>query len=304
MHFSWRGPALTASTTKLLEAYPPLTVPEDFSRIIHSQDVPAVGDDVRFQVLMDADGDSAIDVVTVTNRGQTMTIGVVSARSTYASCSAVRYRSPILARGNTAIPGDWDADGIADLWIIDDESGVGVTALLRADNFASSEFVAVETLGGDEYISGDHNVDGWGDLYILSRVVSGWVFEIRSGADRFSTILAQGSIAGDPDTTFTLVDRNLDQVPDLVAASPGSITIFNGVSGVPLDHINMRAAEGISDLAGSDFDGDGRHDLVALRDGELMVMAGNSPLESMDPTSWFLAPDVSCGAERVPVSGT
>ena len=304
MHFSWRGPALTQSVTKLLDAYSPLTDPDDFGRVIHRQDVPVATDDVRFRLLMDADGDSAVDVVTVTDRGTSSMIGVVSARSGYASCNTTRYRSPVLVPGNTAIPGDWDHDGMPDIWIIDDESGLTVTALLQADGFAPSESVTVEATGGDQYVSGDHNVDGWGDLYILSRVDSGWVFEIRNGADRFSTMLAHGSIAGDPNSTFTLIDRNLDQVPDLVAVSSGSVTIFDGGSGIPLEHLTMRSAEGVSDLAGSDFDGDGRHDLVALRGAELVVMAGNTPLEGLEPTSWFLERDFSCGAERVPVSGT
>jgi hypothetical protein len=228
---------------------------------------------------------------------------VLSARSGYASCDLIRYRAPITVPGNTAVPGDWDHDGIPDLWVIDDESGVTVTALLQADEFASSESVTMETPGGDEYVSGDFDVDGWGDLYILSRVDTGWVYDIHSGADRFSTVLAHGSFPGDPDATFTLVDRNLDQVPDLVAVSSDSITIFDGVSGIPLDHLNVRGSVGMSDIAGSDFDGDGRHDLVVLRNGELTVRAGNEPLEGAATTSWFLSPDFSCAAERVPVSG-
>jgi hypothetical protein len=303
MHFSWRGPAFTVSTTRLLDTYPPLTAPQAFSRLIHRQDVPIAADSVRFELLMDADGDSVIDVVTVTDRGATTLIEVLSARSGYALCDVIRYRAPITVPGNTAVPGDWDHDGIPDLWIIDDDSGVTVTTFLQADEFTSSESVTVETGGGDEYVSGDFDVDGWGDLYILSRVDTGWVYEIRSGADRFSTVLAQGSFAGDPGTTFTLVDRNLDQVPDLVAVSSDSITIFNGVSGIPLDHLKMRGGVGMSDIAGSDFDGDGRHDIVVLQDDELMVLAGNTPLEAVDPTSWFLSPDVSCGESRNRISG-
>ena len=304
MHFSWRGPALARSESKLLDAYPPLTDPGDFARVIHRQDVPVATDDVRFRLLMDADGDSAVDVVTVTDRGASSTIGVVSARSGYAPCDTTRYHTPALVPGGSAIPGDWDADGIPDLWIIDDESGLTVTALLQVDGFASSVSVTVEATGGDQYVSGDHNVDGWGDLYILSRVDTGWVFEIRSGDDRFSTILAQGSIVGDPDTTFTLIDRNLDQVPDLVAVSPDAVTIFDGGSGIPLEHLTVRGHGMVSDIAGSDFDGDSRHDLVALGDAELVVMAGNTPLEGLEPSGWFLERHFSCGAERVPVSGT
>jgi hypothetical protein len=303
MHFSWRGPALMDSETKLPKAYAPLTDPQNFSRVIHRQDVPAATGGVRFEFLMDADGDSVVDVVRISDRGTTTVVEVLPARSGYAGCAKARHRSPIVVSGDAALPGDWDGDGHPDIWIIDDESGLSLTAFLRVDSFASTQSVSVHSIGGDEYLSGDHDVDGWGDLYIFSRFEGGWMYEIRSGADRFVTVLAEGSFTAGPDASFTLVDRNLDQVPDLVAASSDSITIFDGVSGVPLEHLTVRGVTGTSDIAGSDFDGDGRHDLIALRNGILTVRAGNESLDGVEPTSWFQSPDFSCGTERARFSG-
>ncbi|MEN8238773.1 MAG: M15 family metallopeptidase [Actinomycetota bacterium] len=303
MHYSWRGPAFTPGLRSLPAALPPLTGPGNFSREIYRQVVPSSPSGTRFEVLMDADGDSVIDVVSVSGNGGTMTVSVASARSGYAACDVQRYRSQSAVPGVAAIPGDWDRDGIQDLWIIDDASGVTITALLNAEDFAGAETVRLDAEGGDAYLSADHNVDGWSDLYILRRTGSAWTIEVRDGADRFLTVLTAGSFEADPSGHFTAIDRNLDQIPDLVAATTSGMSVFDGASGFSTVGRFAHRVGTATDIAGTDFDGDGRHDLAVLSDGTLTVHAGNSILDGAEPTSWFLSPDYACDRELFRVSG-
>jgi len=297
MHFSWRGPNFGSRAGHLPSSYPPLTDVDDFSSVTFQADVPRPVTAARFEILMDADGDSAIDVVSLANRGEALVVEVSSARSGYAECAIATFKVPGRIRGSTAIPGDWDGDGIADIWLIDDTDGIVVSPLLRTDGFSPTEPVRLDRPRGDRYLAADFDVDGWSDLYILRDTGQGWNLEIRSGQDRLSSILATAFFSGDAASRFTAIDRDLDQVPDLVALGSSSMSVLNGASGFMTVERSTLDVTGASDIAGTDFDGDGRHDLAVLFDGELTIHSGNTPLEGAEPTSWFLSPDFTCDVE-------
>lgn len=294
MHFNWRGPAFGGGLAELPVAYPPLTTPEDFTRTMNSDTVPGSLSTTRFRLLMDGDNDASIDVVNVSDLGSGSVIDVIGARTGYRGCGVRRYFTSDRVVGAAAIAGDWDRDGAQDLWIIDDADGLKVSALLRFGDFSNTETVQVSAEPGNAYLSADHNVDGWGDLYILRSVGSAWTVEVRDGSDRFSSVLASGSFSSDADTTFTALDRNLDQIPDLVGVASAGSFILDGASGFS-DRESIPGITGsIDDVAGTDFDGDGRHDLVTLSGTSLRVYAGNSSLPGVAVTSWFELPDYEC----------
>ena len=294
MHFSWRGPSFGSRAGQLPDAYPPLTDVDDFSREIYETDAPRPATSARFRILMDADGDSAIDVVSLLDSGSSWNIEVASARSGYAECAVVSFTIPGSVPGSTVIPGDWNGDGMPDLWIIDDSDGITISPVLRTDGFSPAEPTRLDIPRGDRYLAADHDVDGWSDLYILRRADQGWNLEIRSGRDRFTSVLATGFFRGDATSLFTVIDHDLDQVPDLAMLGPSAMSILNGSTGIVTVAPPIVDVSAAADIAGTDFDGDGRHDLAVLVDGRLSVYAGNTPLDDADPTSWFLSPDFSC----------
>jgi hypothetical protein len=298
MHFSWRGPSFGSRARHLPKIYPPLTDVDDFSSVTFQADVPRPVTADRFEILMDADGDSAIDVVSLAHRGESLVVEVASARSGYVECATATFDVLGRIKGSTAIPGDWDGDGISDIWLIDDTDGIVVSPLLRTTGFSPGPSVRLDVQEGDRYLAADFDVDGWSDLYILRHTGQGWNLEIRSGQDRLSSILATAFFSGDATSRFTAIDRDLDQVPDLVALGPSSILVLDGASGFVTVEPSSLDVTGASDIAGTDFDGDGRHDLAVLVDGELTIHAGNTPLDGTDPTSWFLSPpDFMCDVE-------
>ncbi len=298
MHFNWRGPAFTEGIVRLPRQYPPLTSPEDFSRQIFSQEVPNTSSRARFEILMDVDGDGAIDVATISDLGAASVIEVATARSGYRPCGTMRYRSLPPITGSAVFPGDWDRDGMQDLWAVDDTDGLRVTARLRTSDFRVAETVEIAAAPGDRYMAADHNLDGWSDLYILRETASGWDVEVRSGEDRFATVLAAGSIEASSSALFTAIDRNLDQVPDVVAIDSSRTVIVDGASDFGRVEQVRSVFGAYSDVAGTDFDGDGRHDIAVLGDSTVSVFAGNSPLDGVEVTSWFLSSDETCGPSR------
>jgi hypothetical protein len=303
MHFSWRGPSFTAGYTSFPQSYPPLTDPEPFTRTIYRHRLPPPREEPPFEVLMDADGDGAVDVVRVFDRGPTVTVEVLTARSGYVSCTPTGYRVPHEVHGGVAIPGDWNRDGIQDVWIVDDSGPIIVTPLLANDRFTPGVPVTIDASPGDIYLSVDFDVDGWSDLYILRRSDQGWDLEVRGGADRFSTVLTTRVLAADPSSLFTAIDRDLDFVPDLVAISQSGIVVFDGAARTRSTEAKSFGIAGVSDVAGTDFDGDGRHDIASIRDDVLRVYSGNTPLDGVGAATWFFEPELSCDGVVSPLPG-
>jgi hypothetical protein len=296
MHFNWRGPLFTPGISDLPASVPPLTASEPFTRLMHSVSVPGTLESTTARLLMDADGDGATDIVNISGSGSIEVIDVLSANEGYNGCAVSRYVAPPGVPQGTVIHGDWNRDGAQDIWIVDDSSGINVTAIINYGGFQSSESTSVATNAGDEYLAADHNVDGWTDLYVLRHEGSQWSVDIFNGADRFATILATGDIVGPASMKFTAVDRNLDHVPDLFGIAADQSLIADGASGFA----SVEAIAGMSgtfdDVAGTDFDGDGRHDLVMLTEDSLEVYAGNSVLAGVTVTSWFEWPSYGCGS--------
>ena len=301
MHYNWRGPLFTPGMTELPPSYPPNTSTESFTRSMHTDSVPAGLPDTSHRLLMDGDGDGAVDVVNISETPIGTIVDVARARTGFNGCAVSRYPAPDLPSGDTIINGDWDRDGSQDIWIIDDDADdIEIMAYLRFGDFTETESATINAQPGDAYLSADHNVDGWGDLYILRHNGGTWSVEVRSGVDRFGTVLASGTVSGDGDTKFTAVDRNHDQIPDLFGVASGGSFIADGASAFGSIETITGIPGDLTDVAGTDFDGDGRHDLVTLEGGTLRVYAGNSRLSGLRVTSWFEFPTYSCSSTSLP----
>lgn len=300
MHYNWRGPLFTPGITELEPSYPPLTSPQDFTRTMHAATVAGTMDSTVFRLLMDGDADGAIDVVNVSPTPSGGVVDVVAARGGYQGCSVSRYSIAQVPPGSVAINGDWDRDGAQDLWFVDDSNGVSVTALLRQGDFSKTDAVHLSIEPGDAYLSADHNVDGWGDLYVLRSDGSSWTVEVRDGSSRFADVLVTGSFTGSRSLIFSALDKNRDQVPDLIGVGASTSVIVDGASGFSDTAPIVGIAGDISDVAGTDFDGDGRHDLAVLTVSGLKVYAGNSPLPGLRVTSWFEFPEFKCSGTSLP----
>lgn len=300
MHYNWRGPLFTPGITELPLSYPPLTVAESFTRTMHTAAVPGPLDHTQFRLLMDGDNDGGIDVVNVSPARTGLVVDVIRASTDYESCSVSRYATSKSAEGSAAIPGDWDRDGAQDLWVINDAGDLEVTAFLRNSDFTETASASIPAAPGDAYLSADHDVDGWGDLYILRYSGSDWSVEVRSGADRFETVLVSASLPGTESDRFTAVDRDLDQIPDIVVVGQAGSRIHDGASNYSESESIPFSASGFDDVAGADFDGDGRHDLVILDGTTLEVLAGNTALAGMQVTSWFEFPPYICSTPGYP----
>lgn len=305
MHYNWKGPIFTPGMTTLPASYAPLTSPENYSRSMYAATVPGAIDGTRFRLLMDGDADGAIDVVNVSDTASGGVIDVLRASSGFEGCVVSRYPTSRIPSGSVAINGDWDRDGAPDLWVIDDRDGIEVTAFLRFGDFSESDSATVAAPPGDAYLAADHNVDGWTDLYILRYDGGTWTVEVKDGKTKFASTLASGSFAGDATRVFSALDRNRDQVPDLIGVGSGTSIIVDGASGFTNVDVVTGFSGTFDDVAGSDFDGDGRHDVVLLEGSNLKVYAGNTRLPGLLVTSWFEYPDYSCsgGALAYPYEG-
>jgi hypothetical protein len=102
---------------------------------------------------------------------------------------------------------------------------------------------------------------------------------------------------------FTLADRDLDQLPDLVAVDPsGTLKILPGATGYSSvsETRSIPSLGEVVDVTAGDYDGDGRDDLQVLRsNGHKIVLLGNRIIYS-DAEQWFRNPSVDCKSSDLP----
>jgi D-alanyl-D-alanine carboxypeptidase/S-layer homology domain len=307
MHYSWNGPAFTDGVAPG-KIYAPLSAEGDFGAVYVSKQTPGALQEDTVRILSELDGDAVIDVGLLTERNGNVIVDVSQARGEHESCAVWRYVLPGETLADTTVVyGDYDGRGGTDLWLMTDQDGAAHFEIYdRWTNFEEHTTLqtSVPLLEGDAYFTGDHGNDGTVDLYVIRRSAGSTSLEIWSNASGFdSKVLDVDTGLGD--TTgwqFTLADRNLDQIPDLVAVDPaGTMKILLGSGYDTVSETRSIPNLGdVLDVTAGDYDGDGRDDLQVLRsDGRKIVLLGNRVIYS-DAEQWFRDPDTDCDSGDLP----
>jgi hypothetical protein len=308
MHYSWNGPAFTDGIAPG-PIYAPLSGEGDFGSVYADKATPGTLAPETISILTEMDGDAAIDVVMLTERGGNVHVDVSQARGDHNFCAVNRYlvEDQTLA-GTTIVYGDYDGKGGTDLWFMTEQGGKARFQIYdRWDDFAEKTTIdsGVSIADDDAYFTGDHGNDGTVDLFVMRRSAGVTTLEVWSNASGFDTRVVNVD-TGLGDTRgwqFTLADRDLDQLPDLVAVDPsGTLKILPGVSGYRsvTETRSIPNLGDVVDVTAGDYDGDGRDDLQVLRsDGHKIVLLGNRIIYS-DAEQWFRIPDIECDADDLP----
>jgi hypothetical protein len=308
MHFSWMGPDATPGYGEVPVDAAPKTASANFTNHAASYDLQfgTLDQDSQY-VLADATGNGLADVYQVTSKTFGLQMDWSRSHRRHDWCAVDRAAVVgVDFGGRTALYGDYERNGRLDLWLIDDsEATLEIEIVLRSESFEESVTVAsaIPALANDLYLLGDHDRDGFVDLFAVRRSASDTSIEVWSGADGFQTAL--GSFAtplGDTrDAHFALGDRDLDDLPDIFVLDDGTLRIAPNGYGTVTEAIAGPETAATRDLAISDYDGDGRGDLFVLdAGGTLDVYLGNTSIPGAPLTSWFVAANWACnGSESV-----
>jgi hypothetical protein len=299
MHFSWRGPLYTTDYAAPSPT-PPLTQPSDYDTVITVPTGLGPIPPATEHVIGDVDRDGAPDIVRLRawTAGGHLVLEAAIANHDHETCqiSEMTTRVPTAPAGYAFV--DYTGDARADLWAFDDTSGtLNIEIYDWAEGYATGPVITSAVAGspGTTYMAGDHDRDGTTDLYVV-RPGESATLEIWAGPG-FTTRLVERDldVAVSGDHRLALGDADADGIPDLYVVAPGeaaSLWIAHGASGFEV------AAAGPTGIAAhhgrtmhiTDYDGDGRDDLVFLdADGTASIYLGGTGGPEREPASWFSA---------------
>lgn len=305
MHFAWQGPAFSGYES-IPEPLPPLTDAAPYDgppdRVIRV--VPRPVGDVAATVLADVDTNGAADVVRISVDGDDVIIDASVASRRHNACSARRSIAHDLAghvqAAHTIGFGDWDGRGGNDLWIVEDDGGsLRLTVRWAFGGYSAETTVrtGVPTPSPDAWVStADVDVDGTLDLLVVDAGgMNVWSVDPDTGGTTSQLEVA------DPYPTATqrfIGDVDLDNRPDLMAIVDGAVATATAASGYASSVLRHRPDDfrpDPVDVVGSDYDGDGRVDLVTFDGFSKRVWLGNTALpDDQELETWFESDEVDC----------
>jgi len=304
MHFAWQGPAFS-DIDELPESYEPLTGQVPFTNPAASvRVVPRADRDTLTTILTDADGNGAIDVVRVIDRGFDLVVDASLASRRHNACStrlSVVSGAGGLARRSRAIGfGDLDGRGGKDLWIALDESGqlrIAVRWAFGGYAAETSTITEIPTPSASAWIStADYDADGAIDMFVIDGDTIGvWGLDPNTG-ETWRLFSGPNPFPGSEE--YFLGDFDLDSRPDLWAIRSGVVSIALATDDYrsgSTDHRPLGLPGGLSDVRAVDYDGDGRVDLVTFDGISKQVWLGNTRLSDELPLEvWFEYQDPEC----------
>jgi hypothetical protein len=304
MHYAWQGPAFSGYDEIPLPL-PPLTERQAFGGPdVLVPVVPRPLNGTFETLLADVDGNGAADVVRIVRTGGDVMIDTSVASRRHNACSARRSIVPSLGQeasdAHTLGFGDWDGRGGNDLWLVTDDDGSLRLVVRWAFGGYTAETAArteVPTPSDDAWVTtGDFDVDGALDLFIVDDgTVSVWAIDPMTG-DSTQLLSTPDPFPG-ADTYF-LGDVDLDNRPDLWALSGSTVSIATAASDYgSIDDTQQVTGipASVIDVVASDYDGDGRPDLVTFDGFTKRVWLGNTPLpDDLPHEVWFEFEEPEC----------
>lgn len=305
MHFAWQGPAFSGYTS-IPEPLPPLTRARSWSgapdAAIRVEPRP-IADHVT-TVLADVTTNGAVDVVRISVDGDDVIIDASVASRRHNACSARRSLIHDLGghveAAHTMGFGDWDGRGGNDLWIVEDEAGtLRLTVRWAFGGYSAETSVRTEvpTPTPDAWVTtADVDVDGDLDLLVLERGTL-TVWDVDPDTGRTAPQLTAPDPYPEASARF-LGDLDLDNRPDLFAVVDDGVATALAAEGYASD-ASRQLPDGLPrtlvDVVGSDYDGDGRIDLVAFDGFWKRVWLGNERLpDDQALETWFESDEPEC----------
>lgn len=305
MHFAWQGPAFSGYDS-IPAPLPPLTRPTSYTGPSATKvrvEPRPIGDLVT-TVLADVTTNGAVDVVRISVDGDDVIIDASVASRRHNACSARRsvvhdFDDHVLG-AHTVGFGDWDGRGGTDLWTVEDVDGsLRLTVRWAFGGYSAETSVVTDVptpSSGAWITTADVDVDGALDLVVADRGrLTVWDVDPETGATNRQLDVADPFPAA---TARFLGDVDLDNRPDLMAIVDGFVataeaddefaasTARQRPAGLPADPL---------DVVGSDYDGDGRVDVVAFDGIWKRVWLGNTPLPDGEALeTWFEADEPEC----------
>jgi D-alanyl-D-alanine carboxypeptidase len=304
MHFAWQGPAFSGYETLPLP-YEPVTRTAKFGNVDRIFDVLVPEPKGTLEtVLADVSGNGAPDVVRLAASGTDLLVQSSVASRNHNACSA---RTSVVAglgdKARDAVAmgfGDWDGRGGQDLWILSDEGGwLGLTARWAFGGYAAetTSVLGVPTPPEGAWIStADADANGTLDLFVVREgYVTIWDVDPSSGT---SSVQRSVPLPFGGNGLYTLGDFDLDNLPDLWTIEGGNVKIALAADGYetvadvqPLDGL----PEHIVDMIASDYDGDGRRDIIVYDGSSKMAWLGNTRMpDGLAPEVWFVDEEPEC----------
>jgi hypothetical protein len=312
MHFSWQGPQATSGYGTVPMAYPVTTNPAPYTEEVLNVTTQfgTPGPDDHY-LLGDANGNGLADVFHLVERDNGTRLEHSLTHLRHDWCAVTRdLATDVYVDGRVVLLGDYSRVGRNDLWLLDTSGDtLQIEIALKPEGFFESTELTttVPVADGDAYLLGDHNRDGYVDLYVIRRSPSATIVDVYSGEDQFATLLLEtdtglGDTSG---SSFTLGDPNLDELPDLFVVTPGEDStdvrvLANGYTAVTSSfHLDLTGD--FLDVLVNDYDGDGRGDLWFWDStGTLRIRLGNTPLPGQSSTSWQNTADWACDPDAYP----
>jgi hypothetical protein len=311
-HFSWMGPAATPGFGEMPAAYPVHTSAAGFTdEVLVTQTEFGPADGHTEYLLGDGDSDGLADVFKLVPKVNGTRLEYSQTDRKHDWCSIGRdHALNVDVDGRVVLLGDYSRVGRNDLWLLDTSGpNLAVEISLKPTSFEESiEFTTGIPVGAnDTYLLGDHDSDGYVDLYVIRHGSGTTVVEVFDGSDDLATQLltADTGLGDTAGSLFTMGDTNLDELPDLFVVTAGTDTtqvqvLDNGYESVTATH-SLDTGGAFVDVLVNDYDGDGRGDLWLWDSpGTLTVRLGNTRLPGSTLTFWHNSPNWECDPESIP----